>query len=41
MGLSDLTAPAVNQAIRELDQLKRKAFLENYGFGQARDYLII
>jgi 5-methylcytosine-specific restriction enzyme A len=41
MGLSDLTAPAVNQAIQEFDQLERKAFLKNHGFGQARDYLIV
>jgi hypothetical protein len=41
MGLSDLTAPAVKQAIQEFDQLKRKAFLKDYGFGQARDYLIV
>ena len=36
MGLSDLTAPAVNQAIEEFDQLKRKAFLKKYGLGKAR-----
>jgi hypothetical protein len=40
MGLSDLTAPAVNQAIQEFDQLERKAFLKNH-VGQARDYLIV
>jgi len=34
MGLPDLTASAVNQAIQEFDQLKRKAFLKKYGFGQ-------
>jgi hypothetical protein len=33
MGLSDLTAPAVNQAIEEFKQLKRKAFLKKYKFG--------
>jgi hypothetical protein len=38
MGLSDLTAPAVNQAIEEFDQLKRKAFLKKYKFGKAKSY---
>jgi hypothetical protein len=28
MSLSELTAPAVNQAIEEFKQLKRKAFLK-------------
>ena len=41
MGLSDLTIPAVSQAIEEFDQLKRKAFLKKYGFGQARGYLVV
>jgi len=40
MGLSDLTAPAVNQAIEEFKQLKRKAFLKKYKFGPARGYLL-
>jgi 5-methylcytosine-specific restriction protein A len=40
MGLPDLTASAVNQAIQEFDQLKRKGFLKKYGFGPARDYRI-
>jgi 5-methylcytosine-specific restriction protein A len=40
MALSDLTASAVNQAIEEFKQLKRKAFLKKYGFGQARGYLL-
>jgi 5-methylcytosine-specific restriction protein A len=40
MGLPDLTASAVNQAIQEFDQLKRKAFLKKYGFGKARGYLL-
>ena len=40
MGLPDLTSSAVNQAIQEFDQLKRKAFLKKYGFGQARGYLL-
>jgi hypothetical protein len=40
MGLPDITAPAVNQAIDEFNQLKRKAFLKKYKFGPARGYLI-
>jgi hypothetical protein len=40
MALSDLTVSAVNQAIEEFNQLKRKAFLKKYGFGQARGYLL-
>jgi 5-methylcytosine-specific restriction enzyme A len=40
MGLSDLTAPAVNQAIEEFKLLKRKAFLKKYKFGPARGYLL-
>lgn len=40
MALSDLTAPSVTKAIEEFKQLKRKAFLKKYGFGQARGYLI-
>ncbi|WP_338828322.1 HNH endonuclease signature motif containing protein [Bradyrhizobium sp. 27S5] len=40
MGLLDLTASAVNQAIQEFDLLKRKAFLKKYKFGRAREYLL-
>jgi 5-methylcytosine-specific restriction protein A len=40
MGLSDLTAPAVNQAIEEFGQLKRKAFLKKYKFGKAKSYFL-
>src|SRR6202045_4926341 len=40
MGLSDLTAPAVNQAIEEFDQLRRKAFLKKYKFGKAKSYFL-
>ncbi len=40
MALSDLTVSAVNQAIEEFKQLKRKAFLKKYGFGPARGYLL-
>lgn len=39
MALSDLTVAAVNQAIEEFKELKRKAFLKKYGFGPARGYL--
>ena len=38
--MSDLTASAVLRAIEEFDQLGRDAFLEKYGFGKAREYLI-
>jgi 5-methylcytosine-specific restriction protein A len=40
MGLPDLTASAVNQAIQEFDLIKRKAFLKKYKFGRAREYLL-
>lgn len=40
MALSDLTPEAVNKAINEFDHLKRDAFLEKYGFGQARTYML-
>lgn len=40
MGLSDLTAPAVNQAIKEFNHLKRKAFLKKYKFGKAKSYFL-
>src|ERR1700692_3754531 len=40
MALADLTASQVSQAIDESRQLKRKAFLKKYGFGQARGYLL-
>lgn len=40
MGLSDLTAPAVNQAIKEFDHLERKAFLKKYNFGKAKSYFL-
>jgi hypothetical protein len=35
MGQSDLIAQTADQAIGEVDQLKRKGFLKQYGFGQA------
>ena len=40
MGLSDLTTSAVTQAIEEFDRIGRAAFLEKYGFGRARDYVL-
>jgi hypothetical protein len=40
MSWSDITVSAVNQAIDEFNQLKRKAFLKKYKFGPARGYLI-
>jgi hypothetical protein len=39
MGQSDLIAQAADQAIGEVDQLKRKGFLKQYGFGQACGYI--
>jgi 5-methylcytosine-specific restriction enzyme A len=41
MGLSDLTAPAVNKAIEEFKQIGRDAFLNKYGFGASRGYLLL
>ena len=40
MGLTDLTRPAVLEAIAECDRLSRPAFLEVYGFREARRYFI-
>ncbi len=40
MALSDLTTESVHKAIEEFDQLKRDAFLEKYGFGPARNYMV-
>ena len=40
MGLADLTREAVLTAIAEFDELGRTAFLENYGFGPAREYFV-
>jgi hypothetical protein len=41
MSLSELTDPeAVRQAIAEFDRMGRAAFLQRYGFGKARDYLL-
>ena len=41
MALSELTDPeAVRQAIAEFDRLGRTAFLERYGFGRSREYML-
>lgn len=41
MSLSELTDPeAVRQAMAEFDRMGRAAFLQRYGFGKARDYLL-
>lgn len=41
MSLSELTDPeAVRQAVAEFDRVGRVAFLQRYGFGKARDYLL-
>jgi hypothetical protein len=41
MALRDLTdSHAVEMAIQEFDELGRDAFLEKYGFGPSRAYLI-
>jgi hypothetical protein len=40
MALSDLTQEAVLRAIAQFDELGREAFLDRYGFGRARGYLI-
>jgi 5-methylcytosine-specific restriction protein A len=41
MSLADLTPEAVRQAIAKFDRLGRREFLTRYGFGQARDYILI
>lgn len=41
MALNELTDPAaVVQAMAEFDQLGRTAFLQKYGFGKAREYML-
>lgn len=41
MSLSELTSSqAVRQAIKEFDRIGRPAFLQKYGFGQAREYFV-
>ena len=41
MSLSDVTADGVKLAMAEFDRLGRKAFLNKYGFRQARGYFLI
>ncbi|MEV6031486.1 HNH endonuclease [Nonomuraea sp. NPDC052116] len=41
MALSDLDREMVVTAIKEYDQLGRSAFLEQYGYREARDYFLI
>lgn len=42
MALADLTDPnAVRLAIQEYDELGREAFLARYGFGPARDWVLV
>ncbi|GAA2112622.1 HNH endonuclease signature motif containing protein [Actinomadura alba] len=41
MDLSAITREAVLKAIAECDQLGRDAFLEQYGFDQARQYVLV
>lgn len=40
MGLADITREAVEAAVAEFDALGRTAFLEKYGFGPARMYVL-
>lgn len=41
MGLNDVTAEGVKQAIQEFNQMGRDAFLKKYGFGEALRYFLI
>ena len=42
MGLAEITnRQAVLEAIREFDRLGRDRFLNKYGFGRARSYLLV
>ena len=41
MALSDVTAKGVERAMVEFDRLGREAFLDRFGFGQARGYFLI
>ena len=40
MGLKDLTRRAVEEALREFDDLGREKFLRKYGFGEARRFFV-
>ena len=42
MTVGDLSDPhAVEQAIEEFDRVGRAAFVENYGYGSAKDYVLV
>lgn len=41
MTLAGITCSAVEQAVEECDRLGRDAFLERYGFGRARRYVLL
>jgi len=41
MSHSEITAEAVVQAMAEFDELGREAFLEKYGFGEAREFFLV
>lgn len=41
MARSPLTSAAVHEAISEYDQLGREVFLHAYGFGTAKDYMLL
>jgi len=40
MGLSDITRPAVLDAMAEFDRLGREVFLDTYRFGRALSYFV-
>jgi 5-methylcytosine-specific restriction protein A len=40
MGLADITREGVDRAIAEFDQIGRQAFLDKYGFGEARTHFL-
>lgn len=41
MALRDVTVQGLEQAIDEFDRLGREAFLDKFGFGEARGYFLI
>jgi hypothetical protein len=41
MARSELTRQEILRATQEYDRLGREAFLDKYGFGQARSYLLV
>jgi 5-methylcytosine-specific restriction enzyme A len=40
MALADVSSSDVTAAIREFDELGRDAFLEKYGMGKSRSYIL-